>query len=66
MATLAEVRDRVGLLKEAEDPFVETVLKHISPAPPNHRRIVELNRMGELPEGDSTGLEAGANRCASG
>lgn len=65
-ATLAEVRDQVGLLKEAEDAFVETILGHVSPAPPNHRRIVELNRAGELPEGDPTGLEAGANRCASG
>ena len=64
-ATLAEVREWVGLLRQTEDAFVETLLKHISPTPPNHKRIVEFNKAGELPEGDLTELEAGANRCAS-
>jgi glyoxylase-like metal-dependent hydrolase (beta-lactamase superfamily II) len=64
-ATLAEVREWVGLLRQTEDAFVETLLKHISPTPPNHKRIVELNKAGELPEVDPTELEAGANRCAS-
>jgi hypothetical protein len=36
------------------------------PPPENYERIVELNRAGELPEGDATELEAGANRCAVG
>ena len=34
------------------------------PPPEDHDRIAELNRAGELPEGDATELEAGANRCA--
>jgi glyoxylase-like metal-dependent hydrolase (beta-lactamase superfamily II) len=63
-ATLGEVRSRVGLL--SEDVFVGKILEPVLPTPPNHRRIVELNRAGELPEADPTELEAGANRCSSG
>jgi glyoxylase-like metal-dependent hydrolase (beta-lactamase superfamily II) len=62
--TLAEVRERVALLREDEAPFVEALLARIPPTPPNHHRIVELNEAGVLPEGDPTELEAGANRCA--
>ena len=40
--------------------------RRASPTPENQERIVELNRSGELPEGDPTELEAGANRCAAG
>jgi hypothetical protein len=42
------------------------VARRASPVPENYERIVELNRSGELPEGDPTELEAGANRCAAG
>ncbi|HEU4495389.1 MAG TPA: hypothetical protein VFR69_14455 [Rubrobacteraceae bacterium] len=38
----------------------------VPPPPENHDRIAESNRTGELPEGDATELEAGANRCAVG
>ncbi len=64
-ATLAEVHENVALFHEGEEAFVEKIAGHPSPTPPNHRLIVELNRAGELPEGDPTELEAGANRCAS-
>lgn len=64
VASLAEVRERVEFLHLAEDSFVEALLARIPPTPPNHQRIVELNEAGLLPEGDPTGLEAGANRCA--
>jgi hypothetical protein len=37
-----------------------------SPVPGNYERIVELNRAGELPEGDPAELEAESYRCAAG
>jgi len=65
-APLSEVHESVRVLREAEDAFVEEIAGHVSPTPSNFERIVELNRAGEAPEGDSTELEAGANRCAAG
>jgi glyoxylase-like metal-dependent hydrolase (beta-lactamase superfamily II) len=62
--SLAAVRKRVQLLHVSEDTFVESLLARIPPTPPNHRRIVELNEAGQLPDSDPTELEAGANRCA--
>jgi len=52
------------MLKAGEESFVETLLSRIPPTPPHHLEIVHLNERGELPEGDPTELEAGANRCA--
>jgi len=48
----------------SEDSFIEHVTGRIPATPPNFSAIVELNEAGELPEGDPTDLEAGANRCA--
>jgi glyoxylase-like metal-dependent hydrolase (beta-lactamase superfamily II)/rhodanese-related sulfurtransferase len=62
--TLAQVKERVAMLGMREDTFVQTILARIPPTPPNHAQIVTLNEAGELPEGDPTDLEAGANRCA--
>ena len=62
--TLAEVKERVTMLGLTEDAFLHTILARIPPTPPNHARIVALNEAGELPDGDPTDLEAGANRCA--
>lgn len=62
--TLAEVTERVAMLRMSEDAFLQTILARIPPTPPNHARIVALNEAGEMPEGDPTDLEAGANRCA--
>lgn len=64
-ATLNKVHDKVGLLRENEDAFVEKLMAHLSPALHNHARIVELNKAGVLPEEDPAELEAGANRCAA-
>ncbi|HSM55802.1 MAG TPA: MBL fold metallo-hydrolase [Candidatus Sulfomarinibacteraceae bacterium] len=64
--TLADVRTSAELLNVSEDDFVETVLARIPPAPPNHERIVLLNEVGRMPDGDPIELEAGANRCAIG
>jgi glyoxylase-like metal-dependent hydrolase (beta-lactamase superfamily II) len=63
--TIAEVREKVEALGTCEDAFVERILKHLPPTPPNHDRIVKLNEAGGLPEEDPTELEAGANRCAA-
>ena len=65
-APLSKVQENVPLLSEDEESFVEKVARRASPVPENYERIVELNRSGELPEGDPTELEAGANRCAAG
>jgi glyoxylase-like metal-dependent hydrolase (beta-lactamase superfamily II) len=63
-ATLADVRERVELVRAGEAEFVAALLSRILPTPPNHQRIVALNEAGEWPGGDPTELEAGANRCA--
>jgi glyoxylase-like metal-dependent hydrolase (beta-lactamase superfamily II) len=63
-AALAEVRENVLLLREEEEGFARKVADRVPPTPENYERIVELNRAGELPDGDPTELEAGANRCA--
>ncbi len=63
-ARLTEVLPHIDLLNAGEESFVETLLSRIPPTPPNHLEIVRLNERGELPDGDPTELEAGANRCA--
>jgi glyoxylase-like metal-dependent hydrolase (beta-lactamase superfamily II) len=63
-ATLADVKSRVTMLSMSEDAFMDTILARIPPTPPNHAQIVALNEAGEMPQGDPTELEAGANRCA--
>jgi glyoxylase-like metal-dependent hydrolase (beta-lactamase superfamily II)/rhodanese-related sulfurtransferase len=63
-ATLAEVTERVAMLRLSEDAFLHAILARIPPTPPHHAQIVALNEAGELPAGDPTDLEAGANRCA--
>ena len=50
----------------SEEAFVKRILAHIPSTPPNYQRIVDLNESEELPTGDLTELEAGANRCAVG
>jgi glyoxylase-like metal-dependent hydrolase (beta-lactamase superfamily II) len=62
-ATLRAVREAVRL-PESASAFTEYLLERIPPAPANHHTIVGLNEAGELPAGDPTDLEAGANRCA--
>lgn len=64
-AKLAEVAERIPMLREAEEGFVKTILGRIPPTPPNHHLIVGLNEAGLLPDrGGQIDLEAGANRCA--
>ncbi|HEX2742352.1 MAG TPA: MBL fold metallo-hydrolase [Rubrobacter sp.] len=66
VGSLAEVRKNVPLMRESEEVFVEKISGSVMPPPENYERILELNRAGKLPEGDTTELEAGANRCAVG
>ena len=66
-AVSARMSDVATWLSEwlvSEDAFVESVVARVPATPPNFTRIVALNEAGELPEGDTTDLEAGANRCA--
>ncbi len=63
-ALLGDVLLQVEMLNAGEESFVETLLSRIPETPANHLEIVRLNERGELPEGDPTLLEAGANRCA--
>ena len=62
-ASLGAVGEAIRLPAEAA-AFAEQVLRRIPPTPPNHHAIVGCNEAGELPAGDPTDLEAGANRCA--
>jgi len=64
--SMAQVREQVDLLSLTADEFETRLMSRIPATPPNHRLIVELNRAGQIPDGDLTELEAGANRCAAG
>lgn len=63
-ARIAELDLWLSTWLSSETAFIERVVSHLLDTPPNFARIVELNEAGELPAGDPTDLEAGANRCA--
>lgn len=63
-ARLREVEMWLRGWLSSESAFVDRVTLHPPPTPPNFVRIVGLNEAGDLPAGDATDLEAGANRCA--
>jgi glyoxylase-like metal-dependent hydrolase (beta-lactamase superfamily II)/rhodanese-related sulfurtransferase len=62
--SLNEIDEHVGILHETRTMFVEAILRHFPPTPPNYEQIVRLNEAGLVPDQDVTELEAGANRCA--
>lgn len=62
-ASLATVRD-AGQVPDSAVAFADRVLSRIPATPPHHHAIVGFNEAGEMPAGDPTDLEAGANRCA--
>ena len=64
MARVSEIEAWLGEWLASESSFVDRVVSRLPETPPNFGRIVELNERGELPDGDVTELEAGANRCA--
>jgi glyoxylase-like metal-dependent hydrolase (beta-lactamase superfamily II) len=63
-ASIGDVDGWLSTWLASEDAFIDRVLSHLPPTPPNFTRIVELNERGEFATGDATDLEAGANRCA--
>lgn len=63
-ATIAEVASWLDGWLASEAAFVDRLVSRLPDTPPNFVTIVELNEHGELPAGDVTDLEAGANRCA--
>ena len=66
-ATLAELRERVELLRVPEEAFVATVLRSLQEKPPNFEMVIAVNEGKAGLEGvDPLELEAGPNRCAVG
>jgi glyoxylase-like metal-dependent hydrolase (beta-lactamase superfamily II)/rhodanese-related sulfurtransferase len=63
-ARMADVNAWLSGWLISEEAFIERLVSRLPETPPNFARIVELNEAGELPAGDPTELEAGANRCA--
>jgi glyoxylase-like metal-dependent hydrolase (beta-lactamase superfamily II) len=61
---LADILEKVGVIHTTREVFIQKILAHIPPTPPNYKRIIRLNEEGVFPENEVTDLEAGANRCA--
>lgn len=57
-------RESVPLLDGNEEAFVEKIAGRVTLK--NYEVVLELNRSGELTEGDLAELGAGANRCVAG
>ena len=64
MSHMSSIESWLGDWLASESSFVDRVVSRLPETPPNFGRIIELNERGELPDGDVTELEAGANRCA--
>jgi glyoxylase-like metal-dependent hydrolase (beta-lactamase superfamily II) len=63
-STIAETDRWLGPWLSSESGFIERLVSRLPNTPPNFVKIVEFNERGQLPSGDLTDLEAGANRCA--
>jgi glyoxylase-like metal-dependent hydrolase (beta-lactamase superfamily II) len=63
-STVAEADQWLSPWLQSESGFVERLVSRLPDTPPNFVKIVEFNERGQLPTGDVTDLEAGANRCA--
>jgi glyoxylase-like metal-dependent hydrolase (beta-lactamase superfamily II)/rhodanese-related sulfurtransferase len=64
MSHMSSIEGWLGDWLSSESSFVDRVVSRLPETPPNFGRIVELNERGEIPDGNVTALEAGANRCA--
>lgn len=62
--TIGEARKNIHLLQLTATGFIQAILQNIPPTPANYLTIVERNLQGDFDGNNSTGLEAGANRCA--
>jgi glyoxylase-like metal-dependent hydrolase (beta-lactamase superfamily II) len=65
-ASIDDIDEWLSAWLVSEPVFVDRVVSRLPQAPPNSTRIIELNERGEMPAGDTTELQAGANRCAVG
>jgi glyoxylase-like metal-dependent hydrolase (beta-lactamase superfamily II) len=63
-STIGEADQWLGQWPSSESGFIERLVSRLPDTPPNFVTIVEFNERGQLPTGDVTDLEAGANRCA--
>lgn len=63
-AELGELKESISFLKLSKGDFVEQIIQHIPPTPPNYVQIATLNKAGNYQGINPADLEAGANRCA--
>lgn len=63
-ASLKSLKDKLQMLKLAEEEFVDYTRSRIPPTPPNYLTIATLNKQGSYEGYNRADLEAGANRCA--
>lgn len=61
---IANLFEKIELLKLPQAEFVEQTIKRIPPTPPNYIQIATLNKSGNYEGINPADLEAGANRCA--
>ena len=65
VASLAEVRERVGELGLGREAFVARVLAQLPPVPTNHLAIIAVNLGEPMAADDIARLEVGVNKCAA-
>ena len=65
-ATIGEIRRRSTLLALNKQEFVKQMVSTVILPPPNHREIIEINRVDNPvpPESEIYELEMGPNRCS--
>jgi glyoxylase-like metal-dependent hydrolase (beta-lactamase superfamily II) len=63
-STIAEADQWLAPWLSSESGFIDRLVSRLPDTPPHFVKIVEFNVRGQLPVGDVTDLEAGANRCA--
>ncbi|WP_212768265.1 MBL fold metallo-hydrolase [Larkinella sp. C7] len=64
LTTLGQLAHRLSWLALPESEFIDRILDHIPPTPPNYLTISELNQQGKFATIDPVEVEAGANHCA--
>lgn len=66
-ASLADVRNQLGLVNLDEEAFVERMVENIPAKPDNYETVISINRGMESVENsrEATKLETGANNCAA-
>jgi glyoxylase-like metal-dependent hydrolase (beta-lactamase superfamily II)/rhodanese-related sulfurtransferase len=64
--SIENLRHKLSVLRLTENKFVDYILSHIPPTPPNFLTIAGLNKQGSFKGYNPADLEAGANRCAIG